>query len=159
MSATRRRSAFEAPTRFVLDRTFSLARKTYRFEPVVRFVSARLIVLPVKLVERFVPDRVLLLLMNVLDKHVPPKAIDVVIDEVDKHVPPSVLSTLIAAADEYVPDTAASSRKFTTMVAGVGKYIPDRIIPPESLDQWSNLKMKFHIPTLLSRGRADSRKK
>ena len=116
-----------------------------------KIISRIVITIEVKLVDLFVPDRVLLFFMNTLDKRVPPKAIDTVIDEVDKHVPKRVRSSLISAADEYVPDTAASSRKVSTVVAGVGKYVPDRIIPPDSAQGWAKIKAKFNIPTLLSR--------
>ena len=181
MSLTGKTSILEALDSFVWKRTIWLIRKMYFFEPPARYISEKivaidvkivarlfepparygsekLISLGVKVVERFVPDRLLLIFMNVLDKRVPPETIDVVIDEVDKHVPHKVLSSLIDTADEYIPDTVANSRKISTVVAGVGKYVPDNVIPEESLDKWSNLKLKFHIPTLLSRGRIDSRK-
>jgi hypothetical protein len=158
MSSDRQPLVFEPPVRFVLERVLSLTRRTNRLEPPVRFVSERLIGLQVKAVDRYVPDRLLLFYMKLLDNHVPPKAIDVVIDELDKHLPPKVRSSLIAVADEYLPDSAASSRKVSAVIAGVGKYVPDRVIPQESMDNWSKLKLRFHIPTLLSRGQADSRK-
>jgi hypothetical protein len=53
-------------------------------------------------------------------------------------------------ADEYVPDEVANSRKVCAVIAGVGKYIPDEIIPPESTGRWDNLRTKFHIPKLIS---------
>ena len=158
MSSERQIGIFEPPIRFVSNRLIALSKRTSRLEPPVRFVSGRLLTIYVKAVDRYVPDRLLLFSINILDKHIPPKAIDVVIDEVDKHVPPRVRSSLITAAEELVPDSAASSRKVSAVLAGVGKYIPDRIIPPESFDSWVNLKMKFHIPTLLSRGQDDLRK-
>jgi hypothetical protein len=102
------------------------------------------------MVDRFVPDRMLLFYLNTLDKHVPSKAIDGIINGLDK-LPPKMRSSLIAAADEYVPDTVASSRKVSAVIAGVGKYVPDRIIPSESAENWSNVKTKFHIPTMLSK--------
>ncbi len=120
------------------------------FEPPVKFVSKKVISLEVKLVDRLVPDRLLLFYLNTLDKRVPPKAIDTVINGLDK-LPQKVRSSLITAADEYVPDTVASSRKVSAIISGVYKYVPDRIIPAESAEGWANVKMKFHIPTLLSR--------
>ena len=119
-------------------------------EPPTRFVSEKVISFEVKMVDRFVPDRMLLFYLNTLDKHVSSKAIDGIINGLDK-LPPKMRSSLIAAADEYVPDTVASSRKVSAVIAGVGKYVPDRIIPPESADNWSNVKTKFHIPTMQSR--------
>ncbi len=120
------------------------------FEPPAKFVSKKVISLEVKLVDRLVPDRLLLFYLNTLDKRVPPKAIDTVINGLDK-LPQKVRSSLITAADEYVPDTVASSRKVSAIISGVYKYVPDRIIPTESAEGWANVKMKFHIPTLLSR--------
>ena len=126
-------------------------------ESSIKSISERVISLEVKTVDRYVPDRLLLFYLNALDKRVPPKAIDGVISGLDK-LPPKVRSSLITAADEYVPDAAASSRKVSAVIAGVYKYVPDRIIPPESIEDWSNVKTKFHIPTLLSRGQSNSGK-
>jgi hypothetical protein len=119
-------------------------------EPPTKFVSHKVISLEVKMVDRLVPDRLLLFYLNTLDKRVPSKAIDGIINSLDK-LPTKVRSSLITAADEYVPDTVASSRKVSAVISGVYKYVPDRIIPPESTDNWANVKMKFHIPTLLSK--------
>lgn len=126
-------------------------RKAHRFEWLVRFLAGKISALGVWLVDCFVPDSILLFYMNLLDKHIPPKVIDRVIYEIDNYVPSKMLSSLIEATNRYIPDTVSSSRKISTIVAGVGKYIPDRIVPKESLDNWSDLKIKFHIPTLLSR--------
>ncbi len=114
-----------------------------------KFASDKLISLEVKLADTCVPDRLLLFYLNTLDKHVPPKAINGVISGLGK-LPQKVRSSLITAAWEYVPDTVASSRKICAVLAGVGKYIPDRVIPSEAAEVWANLKTKFHIPTLLS---------
>lgn len=157
MLSKRKKPTYAPPAKFVLDRTISLTRKMYRFEPPVRFVSDRLISLGVKAVDRYVPDRLLLLFMNTLDKRVPREVIEGIVSGLDI-LPPKVRSSLITAADRFVPDTAASSRKISAVIAGVYKYIPDRIIPPESAEDWSNVKTKFHIPTLLSRGQSKSRK-
>ncbi|HUU63217.1 MAG TPA: hypothetical protein VMX96_04785 [Dehalococcoidia bacterium] len=152
-----KRSPYAPPVLFISKRTISLTKKLYRFEPPVRFVSKRVISLQVKAVDRYVPDSMLLLFMNTLDKHVPPEVIDGVIGGLDA-LPPKVRSSLITAADRYVPDTASSSRKISAVIAGIYKYVPDRIIPPESVEDWSKVKTKFHIPTLLSRGQSRSRK-
>ncbi len=119
-------------------------------EPPAKFVSKTVISFEVKAVEKLVPDRLLLFYLNTLDKRVPPKAIEGIINGLDK-LPPRIRSSLITAADEYVPDTVASSRKVSTVISGVYKYVPDRIIPPESAEDWANVKTRFHIPTLLSR--------
>ncbi len=158
MSFTTKVALFEPPLKLILTRALSLTKRSSRLKPPVRFVSERLIKIEVKFVDRYVPDELLLFYMNLLDKHVPPKAIDFVIEELDKRVPPKVRSSVIAAADGYVPDSVASSRKLSAVIAGFGKYIPDRLIPADSASNWSNLKMKFHIPTLLSRGQSDSGK-
>jgi len=134
-------------------------RKTHSFEWLVRFVAEKEGSLFVKFVDIFVPDSMLLFCMNLLDRRISPKVINITIHEIDKYVPSKVRSSLIEASNRYIPDTAASSRKVSTIVAGVGKYIPDRIVPEESLDNWSYLKIKFHIPTLLSRRQSYSSRK
>ena len=130
----------------MLGRTLSI------FEPPAKFVSEKWISLETKVLDKYVPDRLLLLLVNALDNRVPPRAINGIINGLDR-LPQKVRSTLITAADEYVPDAVANSRKASAVIAGVAKYVPDRIIPPESAEEWSKVKTKFHIPTLLSRGR------
>ncbi len=132
----------------VLERAKSILK------PPAKFVYGKIISLAVKVVDICVPDRLLLFYLNTLDKRVPPKAIDGIINGLDK-LPPKVRSSLITVADEYVPDTVASSRKVSAVISAVYKYVPDRVIPPESAEHWSNLKMKLHIPTLLSRGGRD----
>jgi hypothetical protein len=119
------------------------------FEPPAKFVSEKVLSLDAKVVEKYVPDKLLLMLMNALDKRASPRTIDAIVDMIERHVSARALASLINVADEYVPDTVANSRKVSTVVAGVGKYIPDRIIPAESAEKWSNLKTKFSIPTLL----------
>jgi len=121
------------------------------FEPPAKFVSEKVLSLDAKVVEKYVPDKLLLLFMNALDKRASPKTIDAIMDRIERHISAKVRASLLAVADEYVPDTVASSRKVCTVIAGVGKYIPDRIIPAESAEKWSNLKTKFSIPTLLIR--------
>lgn len=121
-----------------------------------KLVSKKVLSLEAQAVEKYVPDKLLLLLLNALDKHASPKTIDGIISRIEKHLSPKTRANLITVADEYVPDTVANSRKISTVVAGVGKYIPDRIIPPESAENWSNIKVKFHIPTLLLRQDKDS---
>jgi len=118
-------------------------------EPPAKFVSEKVLSLDAKVVEKYVPDKLLLLLINALDKRASPRTIDSIVGMIERHISTKTLASLITVADEYVPDTVASSRKVSTVVAGVGKYIPDRIIPPESAEKWSNLKTKFSIPTLL----------
>ena len=120
-------------------------------EPPTKFVSEKVISLEVKAIERYVPDKLLLLFMNALDKRASPKTINAIVDKIEKYISAKVRDSLLAVADEYVPDTVANSRKVSTVIAGVGKYIPDRIIPAESAEQWANLKIKFSIPTLLTK--------
>ena len=121
-----------------------------------KLVSKKVLSLEAKAVEKYVPDKLLLLLLNALDKRASRKTIDGIIGRIERHMSPKTRTTLITAADEYVPDTVANSRKVSTIVAGVGKYIPDRIIPPECSENWSKIKVKFHIPTLLLRQGKDN---
>ena len=120
-------------------------------EPPAKFVSQKVLSLDAKVVEKYVPDKLLLLLINALDKRASPRTIDAIVGMIERHISRKTLSSLITVADEYVPDTVANSRKVSTVVAGVAKYIPDRIIPAESAEKWSNLKTKFSIPTLLTK--------
>ena len=124
-------------------------------EPPTKSAYRKVASFEVRVVDKYVPDRLLLFYLNMLDKHVPPKAIDGVISGIDK-LPPKVRSSIIKAIDEYDPDTAASSRKVSAFMSAVYKYVPDRIIPLESAEDWSNVKMKFHIPTLISRQGKDN---
>jgi hypothetical protein len=121
-------------------------------QPAAKLLSHKLLSFEVKVIDKCVPDKLLLFYLNLLDKHVPTKVFPFVIEGIEKYVPHKLRSSLITAADEYVPDTASSSRKVCAVVAAVGKYIPDRIIPPKSLERWENLRMKFHIPRLISMG-------
>lgn len=125
-------------------------------EPPAKFVSKKVLTLEVKAVEKYVPDKLLLLFINALDKRASPQRINAIIDKIEKYISENVRTSLLAVADEYVPDTVANSRKVSTVIAGVGKYIPDRLIPAESADKWSNLKIKFSIPTLLIKGGKDT---
>jgi hypothetical protein len=148
MTPRRRESALQPPARLVRQTATSLTKTLSVFEPPAKFVSQKVISLEVKVVESLVPDRLLLLLMNTLDNRIPPRAINGVIDGLDR-LPTKIRSSIIYAADEYVPDTVASSRKVSAVISGIGKYVPDRIIPEEAAEDWSNVKMKFHIPTLI----------
>jgi len=123
-------------------------------QPATKLLSYKLLSFEVKVIDKCVPDKLLLFYINLLDKHVPTRVISLAIDGIDKYMPRELRSSLITAADEYVPDAAANSRKVSAVVAGVVKYIPDRLVPPESLGRWENLKVKFHIPTLVSSKRA-----
>ena len=118
-------------------------------EPPAKFVSQKVLSLDAKVIEKYVPDKLLLLLINAVDKRASPRTIDAIMDRIEKHISSKWRASLLNVADEYVPDTVASSRKVSSVIAGIGKYIPDRIIPAESAEKWSNLKTKFSIPTLL----------
>jgi len=155
---TKKFALIEPIISFFSDRLLLLVSKAHVFEKPFKFVLSRVIMLQVKIIDRYLPDKLLLFFIDSLDKYVPPKAIELVIEEVDRVIPNKIISSALQTADEYIPDSVASSRKASAAIAGVGKYVPDRIIPPESRDIWANLKMKFHIPTLLSRGQPDSHK-
>ena len=134
----------------------SQAKKSI-FEPPAKFISEKVLSFDAKVVEKYVPDKLLLLLINALDKRASPRTIDAIMGKIERHISAKMRASLLNVADEYVPDTVASSRKVSTVVAGVGKYIPDRLIPAESAEKWSNLKTKFSIPTLLIKdGKATS---
>jgi len=104
----------------------------------------------VKVVDKYAPDRLLRFALNFLDDRVPNRLLSLAIKGVEKLAPRRLRSIAIAAADEYVPDVVANSRKICAVLAAVGKYIPDEIIPPESTARWENLRTKFHIPKLIA---------
>jgi hypothetical protein len=125
-------------------------RVSTTIEPSAKRLSHKLISFHVRVVDRYVPDKVLLFTVNVLDKRIPPKVISSVVDGIGERLPNKVRSSAIAVADEYVPDAVANSRKVCAVLAGVGKYIPNKIIPSQSADRWDTVKLKFHIPTLVT---------
>ncbi len=128
----------------------ALQGKKPKLDSVIRSLAKKGFSLFVKAVDKYAPDRLLLFGLNFLDKRVPNRLISFAIKVVKKLAPRRLRSTAMTAADEYVPDEVANSRKICTVLAGVGKYIPDEIIPPESTGRWENLRTKFHIPKLVS---------
>ncbi|NWF77825.1 MAG: hypothetical protein HXY36_04450 [Chloroflexi bacterium] len=127
----------------------ALQEKKPKFDFIIRSLAKKGFRLFVKIVDKYAPDRLLLFALNFLDKRVPNRLISFAIKWVERLAPRRLLSNLIATADEYVPDEVANSRKVCAVLAGVGKYIPDEIIPPESMGRWENLRTKFHIPKLV----------
>jgi hypothetical protein len=145
-------STFERLIRCTLDREISLSMRLYSsHKRLVRFYLDSAALIDTIFIDRFVPDKLLLYLMNTLDRIVRPHTINTLIKKMEILVSPKVRSSLIEVADQCALDAVASSRKMSTIVAFVGKYIPDSFIPPESAEGWSNLKVKLHVPTLISR--------
>lgn len=124
--------------------------KKPKFDSVVRSLVKRGFFIFVRAVDKYAPDRLLLFGLNFLDKRVPNRLISFAIRVVEKVASNRLRSFVINIADEYVPDEVANSRKVCAVIAGVGKYIPDELIPPESTGKWDNLRTKFHIPRLIS---------
>jgi hypothetical protein len=124
--------------------------KRPKLDYIIRPVSRRGFFIFVKAVDRYAPDRLLLFGLNFLDRRVPNRLISFAIRVVEKVASNKLRSFVIDIADEYVPDEVANSRKVCAVIAGVGKYIPDELIPPESIGRWDNLRTKFHIPRLIS---------
>ena len=104
-----------------------------------------------KVVDSYVPARLLLFYLNLLDKRVPPKVKSAVVDGVGKYVPGKIRAAALTAADEYVPDDVANSWKICAVIAVIGKYVPEKVIPTQSTETWENLKVKYHIPTLIDK--------
>ena len=123
--------------------------KKPNFDSINRSLAKKGFSFLVKVVDKYAPDRLLLFALRFLDNHVPNKLLTLAIKGVEKLAPRRLRSIAIAAADEYVPDVVANSRKIFAVLAAVGKYIPDEIIPPESTERWENLRTKFHIPKLI----------
>jgi len=124
--------------------------KKPKLDSVIRSLVRRGFFIFVKAVDKYAPDRLLLFGLNFLDKRIPNRLISFAIRVVEKVASNKLRSFVITIADEYVPDEVANSRKVCTVLAGVGKYIPDELIPPESTGRWENLRTKFHIPRLIS---------
>jgi len=124
--------------------------KKPKLDSVIRSLVRRGFFIFVKAVDKYAPDRLLLFGLNFLDKRVPNRLISFAIRVVEKVASNRLRSFAINIADEYVPDEVANSRKVCAVIAGVGKYIPDELIPPESTGRWENLRTKFHIPRLIS---------
>lgn len=145
-------SSIEGLIRCTLEREILLAQRVYSsHERLVRFFVEKFALLDTIFIDIFIPDRLLLFLMNILDRIMYPQMIDTLIDKMEVLVSPKVRSSLIEVADQCDLDPVASSRKTSAIFAFVGKYIPDSVIPPESAEGWSNLKLKLHVPTLISR--------
>lgn len=145
-------SFIECLIRSTLEREILLAKRVYSsHERLVRFFVEKLALLDTIFIDTFLPDRLLLFFMDTLDRIVRPKMSDTLMDKMEILVSPKVRSSLIEVADQCALDAVASSRKCSAMVAFVWKYIPDFVIPPESAEGWSNLKLKLHVPTLISR--------
>lgn len=145
-------SIFERLIRYALDREISLGIRLYSSNRrLARFYLDKAALLDTIFIDRFVPDILLLHLMNTLDRIVRPHTINTLMKEMEILVSPKVRSSLLEVADQCALDAVANSRKVSAIVAFVGKYIPDSFIPPESAEAWSNLKLKLHVPTLISR--------
>ena len=113
-----------------------------------RNISHKVIGLEVKAVNAFVPRRLLLFYVNLLDRRVPPKVKTSIVDGIGK-LPEDVRASLLVVADEYVPQDVDNSWKFCAVVAGICKYIPEKIIPTQSAETWETLRVRFHIPTVI----------
>jgi len=127
-----------------------MQEKKPKINSMMRHLAKRGFFIFVKVVDKYAPDRLLLFGLNFLDKRVPNRLISFAIRVVEKVASNRLRSFVINIADEYVPDEVANSRKVCAVIAGVGKYIPDELIPPESTGRWDNLRTKFHIPRLIS---------
>jgi hypothetical protein len=144
-------SVFEHVSRSILDKEASLVRRLCFRHQLVRFFLEKLALLYTIIVEIFVPDKLILYYLNILDRIVKPQRISTLIGRMAILLSPRARSSLIEVADYCDLHTAANSRKISAIIAYTGKYIPDWMIPQEAYDAWSNLKLKFHVPTLLSR--------
>jgi hypothetical protein len=122
--------------------------KAARGRLAIRSVSHKVIALEVRAVNAYVPRRLLLFYVNLLDRRVPPKVKTSIVDGIGK-LPEDVRASILAVADEYVPQDVDNSWKFCSVVAGICKYIPERIIPMCSAERWEKLRGRYHIPTLI----------
>jgi hypothetical protein len=123
-------------------------KEVRRHRSPARNISHKVIALEVKAVNVFVPRRLLLFYVNLLDRRVPPKVKTSIVDGIGK-LSEDVRASLLAVADEYVPQDVDNSWKFCAVVAGICKYIPEKIIPAQSTETWDKLRVRFHIPTVI----------
>lgn len=123
--------------------------KRPNFDSVNRSLARKGFSFFVKVVDKYAPDRLLRFVLKSLDNRFPNRLLSLAIKCIEKLAPRRLRTIAITAADEYVPDVVANSRKICAVLAAVGKYIPDEIIPPESIERWENLRTKFHIPKLI----------
>jgi hypothetical protein len=114
----------------------------------IRGLSHKVIALEVRVVNACVPRRLLLFYVNLLDRRIPPKVKTSIVDGIGK-LPEDVRTSILVVADEYVPQDVDNSWKFCSVVAGICKYIPERIIPMCSSERWEKLRGRYHIPTLI----------
>jgi hypothetical protein len=114
----------------------------------LRGLSHWVIALEVRAVNAYVPRRLLLFYISLLDRRVPPKVKTSIVDGIGK-LPEDVRSSILKVADEYVPQEVDNSWKFCSVVAGICKYIPEKIIPMCSAERWEKIRGRYHIPTLI----------
>ena len=114
----------------------------------IRKLSHKVIALEVKAVNAYVPRRLLLFYVNLLDRRVPPKVKMSIADGIGR-LPEDVRASILLVADEYVPQDVDNSWKFCSVVAGICKYVPEKIIPMCSAERWEKLRGRYHIPTLI----------
>lgn len=114
----------------------------------IRGLSHRLIALEVRAINAYVPQQLLLFYMNLLDRRVPPKVKTSIVNSIGR-LPEDVRASILVVADEYVPQDVDNSWKFCSVVAGLCKYIPEKIIPMCSTEKWERIRGRYHIPTLI----------
>ncbi len=114
----------------------------------IRGLSHRLIALEVRAINAYVPQQLLLFYMNLLDRRVPPKVKTSIVNGIGR-LPEDVRASILVVADEYVPQDVDNSWKFCSVVAGLCKYIPEKIIPMCSTEKWERIRGRYHIPTLI----------
>jgi hypothetical protein len=126
----------------------ALVKEVRRRRYPARGICHRVIALEVKAVNACMPRRLLLFYVNFLDRRVPPKVKTSIVNGIGK-LPEDVRASLLVVADEYVPEDVDNSWKFCAVVAGICKYIPEKIIPTQSAETWDTLRVRFHIPTVI----------
>lgn len=119
----------------------------------IRDISHRVIALEVRAVDAWVPRRLLLFSMDAVDRRVPPKIKTSIVERIGR-LPEKVRASLIHAADEFVPQDVDNSWKFCSVLAGLCKYIPEKVIPMCSAEKWEKLRFRYHIPTLIEETQA-----
>ncbi|MBM4445492.1 MAG: ketoacyl-ACP synthase III [Chloroflexi bacterium] len=126
----------------------------------------RIIAADIKLVDILVPQRVINLLVSRTDRVAPglgglvnrhfisrvreadrrylKGTVAKTVEGAVTYLSHGIAPVVIRGVQRHVPE-ATSSRKISTIVAGVGKYVPDSVIPTEYIEEWLQLKERFGL--------------
>lgn len=117
-----------------------------------RFVPLQPITFVLSTFDRCVPplfrriDRVVQRRVKVTDERLIKDTVSRKVDGGEKFVSHKEVPNFITGGERHIPRDAFPSRKMGTIIAGVGKYVPDQVVPTDSIQEWLKLKERFGIP-------------